>query len=482
MKEKNKINEPLKIIGLTIVFALMLSLLPKDIEVFGVKLKHVDIIADLRISNENQNTEKEPDSGYKEYLKEYQQLLKESADSTSSDSSKQESFLNSNRTENYAGFFFFRKSSFGRGPKTKYQKIIGNLSQMKKFYRALNRTGKEVVRIAHFGDSGIEGDLISQDIREELQKKFGGRGPGWLSITRKDITFRISTKQSFSDNWEMYSLYTNNPHNYELGISGEIFIPKGSAWAQFEATRFYRHSFPYKLARIFYSNSDGKPIKYQFGNRQKGEIKPKRRKGIQQEIVTAKRGVKKFRIDVPTGTKTLFYGVSLENGNGIYLDNFPLRGNSGVDIKQIHAHVLKDFARYLNYKLILLEFGLNALPMIKRNYDWYVREMVTVVNHLKKAFPRAAILIIGVQDKSIRKGGKFVTDPLIFRLLKAQMEITKKTNVAFWNLFEAMGGINSMHQWVTNNPPLASQDHVHFNLQGGKKVAHLLVEALLNEK
>ncbi len=484
---QNKINEPLKIITLTILFALLLSLLPKDLELFGIKFKHVDIISDLKVTSNNatESTEEKSDSEYQNYLKEYEQMLKEEKDSSSENLNKKESFTNFREDIITAGFFSFPKNtnySVNRGPQTKDQKIVGNLSEMKKFYNALKRSGTSVIRIAHFGDSGIEGDLISADIREELQKKFGGKGVGWLSMTRKDITFRISTKQTFSNTWQMYSIYTNNPHGYSFGISGEIFIPLGACWSQFQATRFYSHSYPYKLARIFYSDAKGGSIEYKFGNRTKGTIPLKRGTGIQEAVVKSNRAVKKFKVSVPANAKAYFYGVSLENGNGVYLDNFPLRGNSGVDIKEIPVKTLKDFGKYLKYKLIILEFGLNALPIIKRNYNWYVREMVTVINHLKEAFPSAAILMIGAQDKSIRKSGKFVTDPTIFKLLKAQLEIVKKTNIAFWNLFEAMGGINSMHKWVTNNPPLASQDHIHFNLQGGKKVAQLFVRSLLESK
>ncbi len=481
---KNRINEPLKIIALTILFALMLSFLPDNLELFGIKLKHVDIISDLKLTS-NKSTEEKSDSDYENYLKEYEQLMKENKDSSSTDKDKKESMLDFKNNVINAGFFYFGENeNFGRhrGPQTKLQKIVGNLDEMRKFYRALDNSKNSIVRIAHFGDSGIEGDLISADIREELQSKFGGKGVGWLSITRKDITFRISTKQSFSDNWQMYSIYTNNPHNYSFGISGEIFIPNGACWSKFEATRFYPHSAPFKLARIFYSNAKRGEVEYQFGNRTKGKIRLAKGSGIHEAVVKSKRAVRKFKITVPANTKSYFYGISLENGNGVYLDNFPLRGNSGVDINEIPISTLKGFAKYLDYKLIILEFGLNALPIIKRNYDWYVREMVGVVNRLKKAFPHASILLIGAQDKSIRRRGKFVTDPTIFKLLKAQLEIVKKTNIAFWNLFEAMGGKNSMHSWVSNNPPLASQDHIHFNLQGGKKVAQLFVESLLASK
>ena len=105
--------------------------------------------------------------------------------------------------------------------------------------------------------------------------------------------------------------------------------------------------------------------------------------------------------------------------------------------------------------------------------------MLKVIDNLKQAFPRTGILLIGVQDKSVKKGTKFETDPKVLKLLEAQKNIAKSANIAFWSLFDAMGGENSMPQWVDANPPLAFKDYVHFNGQGAAKVADMLSEALI---
>ena len=47
-------------------------------------------------------------------------------------------------------------------------------------FRAFERAGKEgkTLRVAHYGDSQIEMDRISQNLREALQTRFGGLGTG----------------------------------------------------------------------------------------------------------------------------------------------------------------------------------------------------------------------------------------------------------------------------------------------------------------
>ncbi len=50
---------------------------------------------------------------------------------------------------------------------------------------------------------------------------------------------------------------------------------------------------------------------------------------------------------------------------------------------------------------------------------------------------------------------------------------------AFWDLYGAMGGKNSMVQWVKSNPPLAGSDYVHFTTAGANKVSGLLKQSIL---
>ena len=52
---------------------------------------------------------------------------------------------------------------------------------MTRFYQALDELAKapRPVRIAYFGDSFIEADILTADLREMLQQKYGGCGVGF---------------------------------------------------------------------------------------------------------------------------------------------------------------------------------------------------------------------------------------------------------------------------------------------------------------
>lgn len=452
---ENKIRQPLYIVSLTLVLLIALSFVKIEyvIESLNFTMRTVDVLSDVKDEDQPQ--------------------------------------INLNRQNkdvNYASFNLF---SFLEGDKDnlstpvilqgKKTPITGNTKQLINFFEAIKLAKTKSVRIAHFGDSAIEGDLITADMRETLQSKFGGNGVGWLGVISQDITFRLTTKHSFSTgNWESASLYTNNPNKLPLGISGEANIPKGNAWVQYETTPMRRYLKDFSTVKLYYTNAKASSVNYYFdgGAKQIAALKPGA--GLQELVLKPAGKAKKIKIEFPVTDQAIFYGATLENDPGVYVDNFPLRGNSGVDLQQLDVKTLKEFAKYLDYKLIILEFGLNIAGN-KADYSWYEREMVKVINNFQAAFPKASIVLVSVHDRSMKKGSDFVTDPSILRLIESQKNIAKTTDVAFWSLFDAMGGQNSMSGWVNANPPMAFKDYIHFNDQGAKKVAQLFTDALLDE-
>jgi len=472
MNNENKFRQPLIILGATIIILYAISFINLDYEIPGInfRLKSVDFLSDIKDINLSEPSSLNPQKN----------------------NFVQESFKTTQASLGFSNLFVEALSFFESKPdKTDYSdalviqgrkiSITGNVKQLSYFFDALKNAKTKTVRVAHFGDSAIEGDLVTSDIREVLQNKFGGNGVGWLGITSQDITFRQTTKHSFSSNWESAALYTSNPKGLPLGISGEVTVPKGNAWVQYETTRSKRYLKDFSVVHLYYSNAKSSSINYSFDGGAKQTASLKMGSALQELTLKPNSRAKSIRIEFPLADQAYFYGITLENDPGVYVDNLPLRGNTGVDIGSLQASMLKDFAKYLDYKLIILEFGLNIAGSRNTDYNWYEREMIKVINNLKAAFPKTSFLMISVHDKSMKKGSNFVTDPTILRLLETQKNIARQADVAIWSLFDAMGGENSMPNWVNANPPLAFKDFIHFNDVGAAKVASLLTEAILEQ-
>ena len=106
----------------------------------------------------------------------------------------------------------------------------------------------------------------------------------------------------------------------------------------------------------------------------------------------------------------------------------------------------------------------------------------TCYKKIKKHYPKSSILVISPGDLGEKKGRNIVTHPGIKKFVKAQARIAEKGNVAFWNMYEAMGGENSIESWVEASPPLAFKDFCHLTPKGGKTIAEKLTAALMKAK
>lgn len=486
MESQKRRNDPVLIFGIAIIILIVASYIPGDIEIFGYKIKSVDLFIDIKpdsllIYGSNVSTE-------------VPELKKNEIEVSENENVK---FAASVSTELFKKLFDRidskkDESKYSTKPNdvilnnvlTRDIPITGNTSQLSYFYNSLRTTATQKIRVAHYGDSEVEGDIITADIRDNLQNKFGGKGVGMLSITSQDIAFRTTTKHTFSSNWKQTNvlsgyLGTGNPAKLPIGMTGFMATPEGVSWVRYETTGRFQNIKSFNVVRVFYTNAKSSSIKYSFNNGAEQSVTLQPGSGVKELTLSYPSGAQSIKITTSMAGQADFYGVSLEDGNGIYIDNFPWRGNTGISFRDLDVGVLKDFDRLCNYKLIIINFGGNQVSSGESNYDWFESQMVKIINNLKSTFPQSSFLLISVGDKSKKVGTRLMTDPLVLRLIESQKRIANTTGIAFWNLFEAMGGQNSMVDWVNANPPLAVKDYTHINLQGAKKIADMLTKSLL---
>lgn len=329
------------------------------------------------------------------------------------------------------------------------------------------------IHIAYFGDSEIEGDLITGDLRLLLQEKFGGKGVGYLPFASVDANFRNQVAFDFEDdNINTYAL-NKNTKNYDYGISGMVFEPKNEFIVKYKQIS---KNASYDIIRVFYKIKDTNSNPYFYINKQQIEIVAKDN-NLSQYITKAPSSTNSLEIKLMPNTLR-FYGISLESLNGIYVDNFSLRGYSGMTLTKIPLENLRMFDKFLNYRLVVLQYGMNVLNDNTKDYSFYKANMKDVIEHFKKAFPKADILVISIGDKGKKVGDRYITDANIFNLIKAQKELAEETNASFINLFDVMGGVNTMVKWV--NKGLASPDYVHLSRGGGKIIAKKIFDIISN--
>lgn len=370
--------------------------------------------------------------------------------------------------------------------------------------------GGQQVRIAHFGDSSIEGDLISQTLRDSLQHCFGGEGVGLLGLTTAIKGFRRSVNLHAVGPWHTASLEKKASKALPFGLMGQAFtrrdrqVPPPDSLAltgadtsaapktrplttTYIASRTFRGTSTFPRARLFYgparadssSSSGAAGIVWASAGGKEARLRLSGQNKV-NEALLAGNPCRKMTLAFDIAATQPLYGVSFESERGVILDNMPLRGNTGAWLLKLDKEMLRQFQSLLAYDLIILQFGLNVLNARMTDYGWYTEEMSAVIRHLQAAFPEVPILLIGPSDKSMRVNGLLQTDPSVPRITAAQRAAAQACGTAFFSMYEAMGGDNSMQEWVEQSrPALANRDYTHFNFEGADKMAGMILSFLM---
>jgi lysophospholipase L1-like esterase len=174
------------------------------------------------------------------------------------------------------------------------------------------------------------------------------------------------------------------------------------------------------------------------------------------------------------GLKSL--GLWFTGDTGISLDCMSLRGNSGISHRTLNEPVAAQMRRYINYDVVVLEFGINALSSEQTDYTAYANAMTQVVNKVRACYPNAVVLILGIGDRGQKHGSDVGSLVTAGNMVRAQRGVARSTHALFWDTRQAMGGEGSVVDWHRRG--LINADYIHLNHKGGKALAEIFVKSL----
>ncbi len=374
----------------------------------------------------------------------------------------------------------------------------GDSTALYTFFGKLEQSSRKRVRVMHYGDSQIEGDRISSYLRHKLQQKFGGSGPGLLPALPPHAS-SSSILHSASPNWHKHAVYLKRdtilPHR-QFGVLGsfarfttyaedstQVFSDPQHAWVAFNRSGMsYSTARQFYTCRVFYGhNSSPTLVKGWVNDSLVWFEELDTVQQVQHFQWDFSSPPKAFKIEMEAVKSPDIYCIALDNHKGVAVDNLPFRGSSGMEFTKLDYQHMASLTRQLNTGLIILQFGVNVVPYSSKSFHFYERSMTRQINYLKTLMPHASVLVIGVSDMSQKKGAYYQTHPNVLKVREAQRMAAKNTGSAFWDMYTAMGGNNSMPSWVFAEPSLASKDFIHFNRRGGNIIAQMLYNALMQE-
>jgi len=377
--------------------------------------------------------------------------------------------------ENY--LFDFSEAQILKG---RFREIIGN------------DTGQ--VRIMYYGDSQIEGDRITNHLRDQLRRISPGTGPGLLSITPL-ITYTRTSQVKASDNWLKYDYlsYRDGRINHrKLGplMSISRFLEPGEkksapirAWFSVEPSRYADSlSAVYDEFRLFYGRIEDTLKITIHTNKGLIKIDTLLPADDEKEYYVNLGAASYLKIEFEGKSSPDIYGFSIESQKGVIVDNISNRGSAGLEYTMVSRDNLSSLYDIIKPDVLVLHYGLNVVLNISTSYKYYEEGIYSQLRRLRNLCPDAVIILMGLTDMVHRVGDDMRSYDNIPLIRDAQKRAAERAGVLFWDSWEAMGGENSIIDWSRHEPALAASDYTHLTYDGGAALADLFLQDIKRQQ
>ncbi len=358
----------------------------------------------------------------------------------------------------------------------------GSDSSLWHFYNKLKRVqaGENVpINIVHFGGSHVQAGQLTSFMRQQFDHfSKNSRGERGFVFPSRIIKSNGPdyTKIEYTGSWESCKC-SNNNNNCQWGMAGQI-AKTNSSHCEIKTWAFDLDSvlYPFTSCRIYRKDIGDDYIIEPVGV---FNYSLKKTDKYVQITYEEEQDTLLFRIKKGKKTSNFFElrGISFQNKQNKGITYHGL-GVNGAGIKSFLrcTDLVKELPT-LQPDLILIGLGLNDtyMPPNQFNSMKVENQYTQFINEILKVCPSVSILLLTNND-SYYHGNDVNINALEFNTVVYR--IARKNNLAVWNLFEIMGGLNSIKEWEKQE--MAKPDLIHFTNTGYRLQATLLFNALID--
>ena len=338
------------------------------------------------------------------------------------------------------------------------------------------------VSILHIGDSHIQADFLTREVRKNLQQRFGNAGRGLVFPLRVAGTNEPNDYRSTSNaNWKTAKI-NSQANTPEPGISG-ISIRSDESGGYIDITTFNHDDLDYAFDEITLVHTkdslqydcrfSDSPLKF-------GYLMSARPNEPDEKITWVKfpKPSNFIRIQAEQ-TESAQNSITV---NGIILKNsLPGVLYHSVGINGAHFSDYNKSPLFFNQlkiiqpDLVIISLGTNEGANLKISEEEMVATIETMVQGIRTSNPKTCIIIATPADDYFRKKYK---NPYLETVQRSLVKSAVQQNVACWDMYSITGGYGSCTEW--RRAGMLQRDGVHFNKQGYALQGELLYKALID--
>ncbi|TAE13682.1 MAG: hypothetical protein EAZ95_10820 [Bacteroidetes bacterium] len=356
---------------------------------------------------------------------------------------------------------------------------------LESFYIALDELldkQRQKINIVHFGDSHIQADYFTNQIRSHFNDEVllgnGGRGYFFPCLLAQGGYAPATVSVSYKGIW-------NGCKNVQLQASCSWGL-SGMTSTTYDSTAFFKidpsshanHTYQITRAKVYYPTNN--PAMY--------SVKVLTPKGAIYPCRLDAHGFAEFCFDEPL-TQVVFHlekqsieqnsfileGVSLENDDaGVQYSSVGV--NSATVPSFLKSPKLEQHLHSLHADLVIVSLGTNDAYGLGFDEAWFKTQYTKLIQRIKSSAPNASILLTTPGDCALPGG---MANPSNLKANKVIKELAQEYNCAIWDLFAVMGGLGSVGKWLKNQ--MTAFDQVHFSGKGYRLQGDLLYDALIQD-
>jgi hypothetical protein len=322
-------------------------------------------------------------------------------------------------------------------------------------------------KVIHFGDSHIQGDRISGEVRNNLQALGGNGGSGmFFPYSLCKSVGPTGTNSNITGTYT-YSSILKNPTKRRIGSLGyEITLTPGAVF-----TMEFNEQFRGKRSKEFSILIHGKMDTVAIELAIPGVLKSHESIGDQRTLYTFECPEVPSKIQFRVLKECSLWGLEFIQESGLVYQQCGVVGAQFTHLLPYKEDILS-MLEWQKPNLVVFSYGTNesygALDSIA-----YEKQIASFILLLKEKLPEVGIIITNAPDT--RSAGKTPKSELLVN--RCLHGISKKTETAYYDVNQVMGGWGSHARWQAND--LFLKDQLHFNKKGATLMGQMFCHALL---
>jgi lysophospholipase L1-like esterase len=338
--------------------------------------------------------------------------------------------------------------------------------------------GEGTINIVHLGDSHIQADFFTGQVRKRLVSEIasgcGARGvifPFRIAKSNNPVDYLVK----YSGKWESCRNVEYNK-NCQLGLTGIMVKTKDSIS---DITFHFREasSSDFDMIRI-YHNTNENSFHFEFpGLEGKYAIRNMMSQGFTEiQFNEFHKDSLKVRITRKDTFHEYFhlYGVEFINEDaGIVYNSAGVNGAEVISF--LRCDLLQAQLTAINPGLVIISLGTNDAYPVKFDKAVFGENYKKLIRNIRAINPNIPVLLT-IPGDSYRKR-RYVNKNLPI-LRETIFDVARETDCAVWDFYSLMGGPRSIQKWYKAG--LAAKDKLHFDKTGYIIQGDLFSDALLD--